>query len=730
MSRRVARFLLGLISLFATFLILDRVFPLDIDRLNKPKSRVVFDRFGKIIHISLSQDGFVRVPLQGEIPQNIKDALISYEDRFFYYHFGVNPISILRALIFDLTHSRKIGASTITMQVARLMHHRKRTVLSKIKEIFEAIQLEWHYSKDEILRFYLNNTPYGGNIEGIEGASILYFGLSCNLLSTAQSAYLVSIPKNPNRNRPRNSKRVEYLKLRVLNSMVESGRLKPDSAPFRERLSPKRASLPNFIPTFALRFPKRVVRSSINLKLQKMLKKSLKSGLKRVKKLNIFNASGLIIDNRKREVLAYVGSATFEQNSHSSRVDGIEAVISAGSTLKPFVYAKAFELGLLTPNRRVFDIPYSVGDFMPQNYENRFFGELKAKEALYLSRNIPALQINRILKQNSLYEILKMAKIPTIKKAKSYYGSSIVLGGSGIRLIDIAKLYLALANGGVFGEITFELGDKKPKNRVRLLSKEASWLTLNILTETPRGRFDSSWEFIKGRKKVAFKTGTSAHAFDMLSIGITSEFTVAVWLGDLSRKFGVGSRDRERNGFKVAMPVMMDIFKQLKSKGWFEKPEKIVKREICEDAIIINRCRIREVDETIKGVRISRACEYFTPQILTRLIKKGEISNFYDLKNHRCFQFWREYKPLIEGLGDGKTYIKNRLLPQSMRLTPLKCYSFDRNSTVFWFIDDEQPVTAESGEEIFRYIPAGRHTIRCLDTKSKERKIEIEIKEL
>jgi penicillin-binding protein 1C len=159
--------LVVIFGLFLLFLLLDWLFPLDIDRLNKPKSRVVYDKNGFIAYISLSSDGFVRVPLEGKIPQNIIDALLSYEDRYFYYHFGVNPLSLFRALIFDITHSRKIGASTITMQVARMMHHRPRVISSKIIEMFEALQLEWRYSKSDILRFYLNNAPYGEILKGL-----------------------------------------------------------------------------------------------------------------------------------------------------------------------------------------------------------------------------------------------------------------------------------------------------------------------------------------------------------------------------------------------------------------------------------------------------------------------------------------------------------------------------------------------------------------------------------
>jgi len=188
---------------------------------------------------------------------------------------------------------------------------------------------------------------------------------------------LVSIPKNPNQNRPENLdlEKVDSLKKKVLNAIKENNKALKNPLAFDEVIKPKRRKLPNFIPTLARRFPKKIIKSSINLSMQKELRKILKKALKKVEKLNIYNASGLIIDNKNRNILAYVGSANFEQNNHSNKIDGIKALISAGSTLKPFIYAKAFELGILTPNRVVFDIPYSLGDFIPMNYEGRFFGD-------------------------------------------------------------------------------------------------------------------------------------------------------------------------------------------------------------------------------------------------------------------------------------------------------------------------------------------------------------------
>ena len=200
MLNKIKHIFLLLVGLALLFLILDKIYPLDTNRIFKPKSTVIYDKNNQVIRVHLSEDGFLRMPIENKnITNDIKDVLLSYEDKYFYEHFGVNPISILRALWFNLQNKRVIGASTITMQLARMSHHKPRTIKSKIYEIFMAFQLEYHYTKDEILELYLNNTPYGGNIEGFASAAYKYFGVPVESLSLAQIAYLVSIPKNPNR---------------------------------------------------------------------------------------------------------------------------------------------------------------------------------------------------------------------------------------------------------------------------------------------------------------------------------------------------------------------------------------------------------------------------------------------------------------------------------------------------------------------------------------------------
>jgi membrane carboxypeptidase/penicillin-binding protein PbpC len=249
------------------------------------------------------------------------------------------------------------------------------------------------------------------------------------------------------------------------------------------------------------------------------------------------------------------------------------------------------------------------------------------------------------------------------------------------------------------------------------------------LSSAPRVKFDSNWEFL-GKKRIAFKTGTSAHAKDMLSIGVTPKYTVAIWFGNFDRKFGADRFDRRKNGLKVASPVMLEVFDNLDDNSWFKRPKDILRREVCIEPIVVDRCkRVRE-DFVIKGLLLQTPCEILTPNLLIRLIEQGEIESLQSLKKHPCFKEWSSYKPLIEGLSNGKTYIKNRLLPKEMKKIALKCYSFDTNSTIFWLINDKEPIKWVSKKPLFIYLPPDDYTIRCIDMQSREAKVKFKLEEM
>jgi len=731
--KRVNYTIMGLVSLLLVVLLLNYLFPLNTERLNKPKSTRIYDNHQHLIAVKLSADGFLRIPIKEEaITPNIKKILLAYEDQYFEQHFGVNPLSLVRAAWFNLTNQEKIGASTLTMQVARMMHNRPRTFSQKLIEIFQAFQLEWYYSKEEILTFYLNNAPYGGNVEGFASASFKYFQLPPSSLSLAQIAYLTSIPKNPNANRP-NAKNsdINLIKEKLLMRIKNLALLDKESyaRANAEKIVVNLQPLPNKIPHLTAQIKEgKEVHTTIEMPIQKQVEYFLASQVKTLKKFNIHNGAAMVIENKTMNIIAYVASHNFYDQKHGGENNGLKALRSPGSTLKPFVYALALEAGIITPLKKLFDVPLFIEGYQPTNYSKTYLGEVTATEALQLSLNIPAVELDRLLEKKSLYSLLRETTT-SLTHPKSYYGASLTLGGFGLPLQENAELFAMLANQGRYQKASF-LKDREKRPSKQLLSPAATYLIANILANAPRISFSSTWEQMKKMRKVAFKTGTSAHAKDMLTIGYTPQYTVAVWYGNFS---GVASKKHKGvypTGLRTASPTLFKIFNILEQGEWFQKPTDIMSQTICQDAIQLGKCQAQVTDEVIHNVTLKNACHTMRAEVLAHLQQQGELDGITSLKNHACYEDWKGYKPLISSPIHHKHYVHNQLLPSSMKETKLECFSFEAKRKIYWLIDNKQPIVGTSGEPLYHYLTPERHQISCLDEGAKIRTIEITLEEL
>jgi penicillin-binding protein 1C len=724
--------IITLLITLALFSLLDFLYPLDIDRLQKPKSTLIYDKNHQLLCVKLSSDGYLRIPLKSnEINPDIKKILIGYEDQYFERHFGINPLAIVRALWFNLTNQNRIGASTITMQVARMMHHKPRTLGQKLLEMFQAIQLEIDYSKDEILTMYLNNAPYGGNIEGFASASFKYFNLPPSSLSLSQIAYLTSIPKNPNRNRPKKGRDITLIKNRLLTRLYELKLLnkREYQQANEEKISTDIKNLPNKIPHLTRYIQKEgEVNTTIDITLHNRVQRLVTSQAKALKKFGIHNGSAIVIDNKTMNILAYVGSQDFYDSRYGGQNDGLKALISPGSTLKPLIYARALEQGIITPLKKLYDVPLFIDGYKPTNYSKLYLGEITASKALQYSLNIPAVELDRLLGEKSLYSLLKNLNISSLNRPKNYYGSALTLGGWGLPLRENAELFAMLANRGVFQHSSY-LQDSKNSPK-KILTTESTYLISNILANAPRTEFSSSWEFIKDMPKVAFKTGTSAHAKDMLTIGYTPEYTVGVWFGNFSGKSSKIHNHNYASGLQSASPVLFKIFKLLGEQSWYQKPKNIIRQKICQDAIELNGCKKRVQDDVIKGIKLKTPCSAMRGEVLSYLIENQTIDSIAQLSKHHCYHRWREYKPLITNPIHNKVYTHNILLPDELKKTMLQCYSFDSNSTIYWLIDRDPPIVSKSGERIYLYLSPQKHTISCLDEGAKIQSISVLMEEI
>jgi len=537
---------------------LDRSHPLNLDRYHDVSTLVV-DQDGQILRAFLSDDDKWRLPVVAQdVDAQYQSFLKAFEDKRFDSHIGVDPLAIGRALGQWIANGRVIsGASTLTMQTARLLEPRPRTLRSKMIEMARAMQLEWHFSKSEILSIYLTLAPYGGNIEGVRAASLAYFEKEPSELTASQAALLVALPQSPERLRPdRQSPSAKERRNRVLERMSDIGHLPmADLAPSQAETVPsKRSALPFLAPRLAdrLRTSERgtEIRTTLQASLQRELELLLDSESGWHDEASM---AAIIVDNQTRNVLGYAGGTDFW--GPAGQVNLARASRSPGSTLKPFIYGLAFDDLIVHPETLIEDRPMVFGDYAPQNFDRNFQGTVSVRQALRYSLNVPAVAL--------LDEVgpVRFASLLADTGARLQYARRgvapslpLALGGVGISLEDLTMLYVGLANGGEVAPLRVSASDPLVPAR-RLMSPASAWYLAEILkgTSMPDG-----WGQRSGfdrRHRVAFKTGTSYGFRDAWSVGYTDRYTVGVWVGRADGTPRPGSFGRN-----TAAPLLLKIF--------------------------------------------------------------------------------------------------------------------------------------------------------------------------
>lgn len=528
------------------------------------------------------------------LSKDVIKATIMYEDKYFYSHPGVNFASLWRAFISTyMTDDRRVGASTITMQVAKVAFNLKsREVSGKLQQIFYALWLEQHYTKEQILEFYFNSVSYGGNIEGIEAASQIYFHKSVSELNLPQALSLVVIPQNPTKRNPLNKEGYKNMmrardNLYMLYQETLSSKEKEDNKawmhlPLHFYTREAFAFLaPHFVDYLERdKFNSGIIHTTLDMNKQNLLEKEIKSWLNKSRTKGFTNASALLIDKKSMEVKAWVGSADFYNESILGQVDGVTAKRSPGSTLKPFVYALAMEQSLIHPNTLLKDTPYRLQAYTPENYDRVFLGPITATQALISSRNVPAVRLASQLTSPTFYTFLKDAGISDMKDS-SYYGMSIALGGMEVTPLEIGKLYGIIANGGELEDVHCIKGDYT-RTQKRILSPESAYLTLDMLRQNPSVGTKNIIGVHKKEPKYAWKTGTSFAFRDALSVGIGEKHILVVWVGNFN-----GSANPNFIGREAAAPLFFNIMRALNEKDVFENDTSqallnIAKVDICE----------------------------------------------------------------------------------------------------------------------------------------------------
>ncbi len=528
-------------------------------------SQCVRDRNGKLLRITLTTDQKYRVWTSlPNISPALIDATLQFEDKYYRYHPGVNPIALVRAAFGLRPGGAHSGASTITMQLARLRYHLPtRTFRGKFVQIIRALELERHYSKSQILEAYLNLAPYGRNIEGLGAASQIYFGKSAGHLTTPEAISLCVIPQSPTRRAlfaDRDNRSLDS----ALSGWYDRAKTNWQffARSFSARAQTERTFLaPHFVQqVVAAEKGRDEIVTTLDLAKQQVIERRITDYVRANRSRGIQNAAALLIDTRSMDVLAQVGSADFFNGEIQGQVDGTRAPRSPGSALKPFVYALALEQGLIHPLSILSDAPQSFGDYDPENFDREFVGPIRACDALARSRNLPAVELASRLRHPTLYEFLRGAGVK-LPRSEALYGLTLPLGGAEVTMEDLVRLYAALANNGELRPLRRSSCDPVALRGRRMIMPEAAFLTLEML-DLPRTEISRAYS--DQAAPVFWKTGTSHGFRDAWSMAVFNHYVLAIWIGNFD-----GRANGNFVGRIAAAPLLFQIIDSLRA-GWPE----------------------------------------------------------------------------------------------------------------------------------------------------------------
>ncbi|EAI6155467.1 penicillin-binding protein 1C [Campylobacter lari] len=543
------------------------------DLFKSTYSKVLLDKNKEILSVFL--DSNEQWHLESEfIPQKLKSAVILYEDKNFYSHYGVDFLALIRAFKNNLFSSKRSGASTISMQTIKLLEQNKRTYFNKFNEIIKAFALESACEKDEILKLYLNNAPYGGNLVGVASAGLFYFEKDLKDLTWSEAALLAVLPNNPGLiNLEKNKDRLLKKRNALLDRLFEKGYFSKDILTLAkaEKL-PSFKTRKNLAPHLARRLlaDKEQIVSSIDKKIQIKFEEKAKEYSYKLQQKGIKNLAILLADAKTNKVLAYVGSNDFYDFASFGQVDGVIAKRSVGSTLKPLLFAFAIDEGLIVPESLMLDVPTFFSNFAPQNANKKYHGFISAKESLQKSLNVPFVSLLAEYGYEKFFYKLKDILDFEDENFKKY-GLSLILGTKEFSLEDMVKIYLGLGNYGNFKELLYEENAFIKKDK-KLISDGASFLTLQTLKDLDRTGL-RQYDF---NTIISWKTGTSYGRKDAWAIGTSPKYTLGVWVGNFN-----GEANANLYGVSIAGELFFELLSLLDGINLeFEKPNDLVSIKI------------------------------------------------------------------------------------------------------------------------------------------------------
>ncbi|HEV8285651.1 MAG TPA: penicillin-binding protein 1C [Chitinophagaceae bacterium] len=758
--RILKRISIAIAGLLILFFLLNWIFPLH-DKIEY--STIITDNKGEVINAYLTSDQKWRMKTElKDISPLLRKTIIAKEDKYFYSHPGVNLFAVGRAFFKNIFTMRTTsGASTITMQVARALEHRKRNIGNKIIEMFRAFQLELKYSKNEILQMYLNLVPYGSNIEGVKSASILYFNKNPDHLSLAEITALSIIPNRPSTlviGRNNNliiQERNKWLK-RFASEKVFTKKEIEDA--LAEPLTASRGTVPHYLPHLSYKLKQQggdIIQSNIIMNTQLKTEKLVGDYVRTLRLKNIKNAAVVIIDNHSHQVVTYVGSSNFHDTTDGGQVNGAAAVREPGSTLKPLLYGLCIDEGLETPKMVVSDVEVNYAGYSPENYDKKFNGYVTVEYALEHSLNIPAVKSLKLLGKEKLIQKLAKCNFKQIRKDQNKLGLSMILGGCGATLEELTGLFSAFANEGVYVSPSYIQNDTILIKK-KVISTAASYMITDILSRVNRPDFPLNWQATEHMPKIAWKTGTSYGRRDAWSIGYNKNYTVGVWVGNFS---GIGVADL--SGANVATPLLFKIFNTIdydSDAEWFRPPADCEQRKVCGETGLIptDHCSNVVMDYFIPMISSVKKCNNWQEITVSADEKISYCKNcvpetgfkkkwykiidpemqawftenkmaYEKIPSHNpdCEKIFKEGAPDITSPASNTEYLINKKDREPLQLT---CKTANDVSKVYWYINNKFYKASSAGEKQFFVPDEGPVKISCTDDKGRNKDIWITVR--
>jgi len=627
--------IISIIIWFAIILVF--IFSLPSTLFKDPYSTAVYDKNNQLLGVKIAEDGQWRFPETQKISPKFEACILNFEDQRFYYHFGIDPIAIIRAIKQNISSGKiKSGGSTISMQTIRIARKGKeRTYYQKLIEVILAFRLELSYSKKEILQLYASHAPFGGNTVGIEAAAWRYFERSPEQLSWAENAMLAVLPNSPSlintaKNREILKEKRDFLlkKLYTKNIISEEEYELAILEPIPEHPNPYPMHAYHLVNRAAKEFPNNnsKIETTIDINLQKQINEIVNIYNQRYKANHIYNIACLVLEVESGKTLAYVGNADINSETPEKAIDMIKANRSSGSILKPFLYAAALSAGEILPKTLLRDTPLRIGSFSPENFDKSFDGAVPASEALARSLNIPFVLLLKEYGIAKFIYVLKSLGLKSVNKSSEHYGLSLILGGAETSLWDICSAYASMARSlknynkyqskyskSDYHEASYiknaELNEQEDLRDWSFLSASSIWFTFEAMSSVNRPAEEKQWRTFSSKQKISWKTGTSFGFKDAWSVAVTPDYVVGVWVGNAS-----GEGRNGITGLRVAAPVLFDIINILPSyKNWFEIPyDDMILAPVCKQSGYLageNCCDIDSVWISTRGIN-TNICPY------------------------------------------------------------------------------------------------------------------------